>query len=415
MGLKKYKILMITTGFVPYEFSEAIVNSKLVLALKNQGHQVDVISRESQQVYSKELSNIWKPLKDSTYFVPTQNTNKLIRLLETIFSLFFFKYPIVGIRRGYKVYKLALKLNKEKQYDILLTRMPSNIPHLIGKKINQKLNIPWIANWNDPTDNIRPLLEDMNLSKSIINDLLVKDIFRHATINSFPSSRLWEHFNYKILHKDDKNVEIIPHIGIELDSSVPVSFFRNTEFSMCHAGNMWSNVNAEPFIQALLKLKNVDNRDFKLHVFGSINIDFVAMIKEYQLDDYILCHEPLGYESMLQELKRYDVLVLLEAQYEKGILLLSKLSDYASLKKPILCISPEEGVIPDYIEQYGGGLLVNNRDTESIYHGLKILINEWEENWPQNKISSFQNLYKQFCPETIVKQYERCFDRISFK
>lgn len=406
---------MITTGFAPYEFSEAIVNSKLVLALKNQGHQIDVISRESQQVYSSESSNIWEPLKDSIYFIPTQNTNKLIKFIETAFSFFFFKHPIVGIRWGYKVYRLALKLNEEKQYDILLTRMPSNVPHLIGKKLSKKLDIPWIANWNDPTDNIRPMLNDNNYFKSFFVNLFVKDIIKNATLNTFPSPELWQHFNQKIIHNDRINVEIIPHIGIELKFNSRTHELKNEEFTMCHAGNMLLNVNSKPFLQALIKLKEIDKIKFKFNVYGIINEKFKEMIKSFKLEDNVICYKSLLYELMIKELQKQDLLVLLEAQYEKGILLLSKLSDYASLKKPILCISPKEGVIPDYIEKYGGGISVNNRDTESIYQGLKTLINEWEKNWPQNKISSFQNLYKQFSPETIVKKYEQCFDRISVK
>lgn len=404
---------MITTGFAPYEFSEAIVNSKLVLALKMAGHEIDVISRESQQVYATGWSKIWGPLKDSTYFVSDIKVSKFRRLIEIIYSLFFFKYPINGIRWGYKVYKLALKLNKDKQYDILLTRMPSNIPHLIGKKINEKLNIPWIANWNDPTDNIRPLLEDNDILKTLINNLLVKAVFHHAIINSFPSRELWEHFNGWILHSDCTNVEIIPHIGFELQSGSQINSPENTEFTMCHAGNMWSNVNSKPFLQALIKIKQVDKRNFKLHVFGSINKSFPELINEYKLEENIYCHEPLGYEAMISELQRYDVLVLLEAQYEKGILLLSKLSDYASVGKPVFCISPKIGVIPDYIKRFGGGITVNNKDPNSIYEGLKILINEWDNQWPQKNISSSKNLYEQFCPSRIVTKYEKLFDKIS--
>lgn len=404
---------MVTTGFAPYEFSEAIVNSKLVLALKNAGHEVDVISRESQQVYASEWSPIWEPLRASTYFAQDKKCNKFRRFIEIIYSLFFFKYPINGIRWGFKVYKLALQMNKEKHYDILLSRMPSIIPHLIGEKIHEKLKIPWIANWNDPTDNIRPLLEDRNRFKSFINNLLVKDIFSKATINSYPSRELWEHFNSIILHKDATKVEIIPHIGIALKNKIQTLISEKNDFTMCHAGNILTNVNSEPFFRALVKLAQVDKYGFKLHVFGSINEKFPLMIKKYQLGKNIIIHDSLGYESMLSELQKYDVLVLLEAQYDNGILLLSKLSDYASVGKPVLCVSPKIGVITDYINRYGGGLAVDNKDSESIYCGLMIMINECKEQWPQKRILPIHKLYEQFCPEKIVKKYEQLFNKIS--
>jgi hypothetical protein len=413
MERKRYKILMITTGFAPYEFSEAIVNSKLVLALKNAGHYVDVISRESQQVYSIGWSKIWEPLRASTYFVSDQKVSIIQRVTELIYSLFYFRYPIYGIRWGVKVSRLALKMYKNKHYDILLTRMPSMIPHLIGKKIHNKIGIPWIANWNDPTDNIRPLLEDRNLIKSFLNNLLVKDIFDHASFNTYPSEDLWEHFNLKILHTTDKYVEIIPHIGIELNLKSKTNTTLTQSFDMCHAGNMLSNVDARPLMQALLKLKQSDNSNFRFHVFGSVNGSFPKLIKEFHLEENIICRNPLDYESMLSELQKYDVLVLLEAQYEKGILLLSKLSDYASVGKPVLCVSPKTGIIADYINKYGGGLAVNNKDSESIYYGLKVLMDEWTNEWPNKRLSTTQYLFGKFKPDVIVKKYELLFQKVT--
>lgn len=410
--MKKYKILMITTGFAPYEFSEAIVNSKLVLALINAGHQVDVISRESQQVYATGWSPIWEPLKNNTYFIEEDRSNrKLKRLIEILIALLFFKYPISGIRWGYKVYKLALKKNEFKHYDVLLTRMPSNIPHLIGKKLQNKLKIAWIANWNDPTDNIRPLLEDRNIVKSRIDNLLVRDIFKKATVNTYPSYELWQYFNEKIIHDYEKNVEIIPHIGININNKNQNIIAPKDEFSMCHAGNMWSNIDPEPLFMALRNLKKC-NRKFKLHVYGTINSKFTGMINQYELNDCIVCHESICYEKMLSELQKYDLLILLEAQYEKGILMLSKFSDYASVRKPILCISPLKGVIPNYIKEYGGGFSVDNKNAESIFNGLNLMINDLTNNQTESEIRTTQNLFNQFSPEKIVKQYEDIFNRI---
>jgi hypothetical protein len=413
MERKVYKILMITTGFAPYEFSEAIVNSKLVLALKNAGHEVDVISRESNQVYAVGWSDIWRPLKNLLYYVPDRQVSNFKRISELLYSLLFYKYPIYGIRWGVKVYRLAIEMHKEKSYDILLTRMPSMIPHLIGKKIHQKIKIPWIANWNDPTDNIRPLLEDKNPYRNFITNLLVRKVFDQASFNTYPSKDLWEHFNNKILHKSASNIEIIPHVGIKYKSKIEKRCDGNRVFTMCHAGNMWSSIDTEPFLQALVRLKQDDKQNLRLHLFGTINKKFPDLIKTYQLSEDIIYHNSLGYEAMLYELERYDVLILLEAPYAKGILLLSKLSDYVSVGKPIFCVSPKKGVIPDYINKFGGGLAVDNKDIQSIYSGLKVILHEWNNKWPNKKLSSLQQLFEQFSPKHIVAQYEQLFDKVS--
>jgi hypothetical protein len=111
----------------------------------------------------------------------------------------------------------------------------------------------------------------------------------------------------------------------------------------------------------------------------------------------------------MNELLKYDVLLLLEAQYERGILLLSKLSDYASTHKPIFCISPKEGVIADYINNYGGGLVADNTNFQSVYVGLKRMHKAFEQNWHSSDILLSDKLFEQFMPERVVAKYEQLF------
>ncbi|HUX95278.1 MAG TPA: glycosyltransferase [Bacteroidales bacterium] len=412
MERKRYRILLITTGFAPYEFSEAIVNSKLVLVLKEAGHEVDVITRESKQVYSTGWSELWEPLRSSTYFVVGDSKNRFIRISEIVYSFFFFKYPIQGIRWGYKVYKLAVQLNKSRNYQILMTRMPSDIPHLIGKKINHKLKIPWIANWNDPTDNIRPLLKDRNLIKSIIYRLLVKDVFEKADFNTYPSKELWDHYNSRILRNNSSQVEIIPHVSIRAPMNSRKKRISRDTFSLCHAGNLGSNIEIKPLLEAIAKIKNESTVKLSLHFFGIFDKDFISLTFKYNLQDTIFFHKSKPYELMLSDLSNYEVLLLLEGQYETGILLLSKLSDYASAGRPILCVSPANGVIPDLIKKYGGGVAVDNKNSLSIYEGLIEMINDWNNEWVNSKVFSINNLFEQFCPMRILSKYEEIFDKI---
>ncbi len=64
------RILFIAAGFPPYEFSENIVNGKLVLALIREGHKVVVVSRTDEgPVYNAEWRDPWLPLKDITNII----------------------------------------------------------------------------------------------------------------------------------------------------------------------------------------------------------------------------------------------------------------------------------------------------------------------------------------------------------
>jgi glycosyltransferase involved in cell wall biosynthesis len=409
MELKKYRILMITTGFAPYEFSEALVNSKLVLAFKENGYDVDVISRESNQTYYSDWSKLWSPLKQCVHFIPEREVNRTKWFFQLAYALCFFKYPIYGIRWGYEVYKLACEMNKRKSYDILLTRMPSMIPHLVGLKLHKRLGIRWIANWNDPTDNIRPLRRDTNPVNSMINNILVKDIFFNADQNTYPARELWHHYIQNIIHNDKITVSIIPHIGINLNSDFACTENENI-FTICHAGTIWPETSTKILTQALEQLKFQDKVKFRLHVYGLFHDNFLKEIKELGLVEDVECHGSLSYFSLMQELHKYSTLLLLEAQYDKGVLMLSKISDYASIRKPMLCLSPKEGVTADIINNYGGGIVCDNRDLNSVYEGLKSMYCLFKQESRKNDNSYSQRIYEQFKPERIIAQYEKLFE-----
>jgi glycosyltransferase involved in cell wall biosynthesis len=404
--VKKYKILMISQAFPPYEFSEAIVNAKLCLALMKAGHTVHVISRISDQYYSKEGSDLWAPLKTHTYYVEEPPVGVMQRYWELIQGALYFKSKMEGVRWAYKAVKLGLSLHQLHSYDLILSRMPANISHLVSVKIKELTGIPLIANWNDPTSNIRPLMENTNLLQSWSLNRFVRKIFHAADLNTFPSDRLWQHFNQRILHSKSNKVRIIPHIGIDgmgqERRNDPEGVVR-----ICHAGNMLANVKASKLMGALAKIKQKDGISFRFDVFGVIDPEMPDLIAQLGLDEEVHCLPPKNYGEMLRSLSNYDYLLVLEADYEIGILMLSKTSDYVSVQRPIIAISPKEGVLADYLNQYGGGILLDNRDENKVYEGLRALFSK------EIEVHASPQLQRALSPATIVGIYEEIFESLT--
>lgn len=403
MEVKKYKILMISQAFPPYEFSEAIVNGKLCLALMKEGHTVHVISRISDQYYSKEGSALWDPLKSISYYVEEVPVSVLQRYSELLQAAVFFQSHMEGVRWAYKAVKLGLFLHQTNSYDLIMSRMPANVSHLVAAKIKEKTGLPWVANWNDPTNNIRPLLNDTNLIESWTLNRLVRQIFYTADLNTFPSDRLWQHFNQKILNTKATNVRIVPHMGIDGVGQ------ERTEKSgsivrICHAGNMLANVKAAKLMQALAKIKQKDGLSFCFDVYGVIDPEIPDLITRFGLEKEVNCLAPKNYGEMLISLVEYDYLLVLEADYENGILMLSKISDYASVQRPIIAISPRDGVTADYLNQYGGGILLDNKDEDQIYKGLRSLISK------EIRVLASTNLQQILSPAKILTTYEGIFE-----
>ena len=209
------RILFIAPGYLPYTFSENLCNGKLVYALQEKGWEVDVISRiDEGPTYCSEWQEPWLPLKKHTYEIS---------------------------------YQKALELHKKNPYDVIITRSPSDIPHIIGYKIKQKTGIRWIANWNDPATTIwpEPYTHHLSPREHNIAHRYTVTCLKKADVNTFPSQTLLEHFEANFSFLKDKQTAVIPHIGLpESFLSVRPSEKRDKMY-MCHSGNLSSERNPE--------------------------------------------------------------------------------------------------------------------------------------------------------------------------
>jgi glycosyltransferase involved in cell wall biosynthesis len=407
------KILFITIAFAPTEFSESIVNSKLVLAFKNAGYQVDVISRSNQGVaYSTTWNEPWLSLKTNTHEIDYKLGNKWERLIDTFICSVKLKYPLEGVRWASRAYDFANKLIESNKYDVIMTRSPSDISHLIGLKLYKKHKIKWIANWNDPSNGIMPLpyKNSNNVLNNIISRYYTKKALKNASFSTFPSDRLQNYFT-KFFKINIKNSFIIPHIGLDLiDLSNNIENDKST-ISICHAGSLSSERNPEILLKNIAKL-NLESSSlkFKLTIIGIANEQLNYLINKYNLENFVFFEKSKSYLETLNYMKLFDVLCVIEAKIDEGIFLPSKFIDYVSLKKPILCFSPLNGTLADTIKKYDGGIVIDNQDNDSVYNGLKHLMNLKEEN-SLYKITSNNAIRNYFDEKTIVDKYKNVFNQ----
>ncbi|GMQ29541.1 hypothetical protein [Algoriphagus confluentis] len=404
--MKNKRILLLTTAFPPFEFSEGIVNAKLVLALKSRGHDVQVISRSATIAYAHSWSESWLPIQSQTHYPAQNEVNKLALLLQTLQGLLRYGYPVEGIRWGLQAEKLAAKLHQEKPFDLILSRMPSLFPHLLGEKLASAWKIPLISNWNDPTDDIRPLGHQVSRFQAWLMKRISRKVFQSANVNTFPSQELMEHFLLTNLKGLQSRVEIIPHIGFKPQFTLDYS--KGKVVKIAHAGNMLSNINLDLLLAAF---HNIAQRglDFEFHVFGIVQDQLREKLDQLGLKEKIIIQTPLGYSEMVKKLVDYDYLLLLEAQYPKGILMLSKLSDYASLRKPIIAVAPKIGVTASYLEGEPGFYLMDNTNQEEIERGLETLIRKFPEI---DSPSPSNRLWEAVNPEAIADRYESLFESL---
>ncbi|MDR7130553.1 glycosyltransferase involved in cell wall biosynthesis [Algoriphagus sp. 4150] len=404
--MSTYRILFITTAFPPYEFSEALVNAKLAMALKNEGHDIQVIARPATTYYADAWSAAWASLKDQVHYPEIQERSFLNNVLMSVKGLLNYKLPVEGIRWGIDAEKIAYKLSQDKPFDLIMTRMPSLFPHLLGLRLAKSWGIPIISNWNDPTDDIRPLGHPVSAKSSFFFRYISRKAFSEVDMNTFPSEGLYRHFLNTNLKGLSSKVQIIPHIGFYPEFSLnhnPGQVPR-----VAHAGNMLNNIQLDLLLQSLHSLVK-KGIVFEFHVFGVVQEKFLMEIESRGLNKSIFIHDPLAYVEMIQRLAEFDFLMILEAQYPEGILMLSKLSDYASLKKPIIALSPTKGVTADYFSNEKGFHLFDNTNQQQIENGLEKLFLQFPDISQPNHEN---RLWSEVEPAQIVSQYEGIFNAL---
>jgi len=408
------KILFIASGFPPYMFSEANVNGKLVLAFQAEKWKVDVISKQDEgNVYSKDWIKPFNQLKDITYELNYPIGSRFDRLSDIFYSAIVLKsYPLPGIRWGRRAYSKALKMISKNEYDFILTRSPNDITHLVGYALAKKTKLPWIANWNDPATTIwpEPYVHKMSFFNKLILNRFIGKALKKASINTFPSDTLKNHFTTHYPLLANKQTVIIPHIALIDEELVtkPIIKTNQKEIRMCHAGNLSSERDPNLFFKAIKKITDEYSIDIRLDIMGVINDYTESLIKKYDLQKEIKYIGGFSFVDALQKMSDYDVLVLIEAKMEYGIFFPSKLVDYNQVNVPILAISPKQGYSKSLFSKFKAGVAVHNNDEKDIYNGLKKIIElKLQEKLKETfDLKTLQNFYSS---EEIVNQYKNIF------
>lgn len=402
------RALLITIGYVPYAFSEALCNAKLVYALQQSGWEVDVISRvDDGHNYSTEWQEPWMCLKPHTYEMAYPLGNKVTRTLDLLWSTMKMGgYPLAGIRWARRAYQQAVTLHEEKHYDLILTRSPSDVPHIVGYKLKKRFGVRWIANWNDPSATIwpEPYTHHFSASKAKMLEKYTIQCLEAADVNTFPSQSLLDHFTEHFPFLRDRETKVIPHIALWESLYTPTKREKKDKLYLCHSGNLSAERNPELLFRAMRELVDEGYTRMQLDIMGHINDYTRDLIDKYGLVDYVGCAGSYPYMEAVTRLLDYDVLVLLEARLQRGIFFASKFTDYTQSTRPILTISPMEGFAHDMITQYGGGVFVDNENYKDIKRVLLELYKAWEADTLDSTYSTHR-LYAEFSAQKVVDIY----------
>lgn len=373
------RLLLITVAYPPYIFSESLCNAKLVLNLQDAGIHVDVISRTGMgPSYDALWVHPWMGLKESVHEVAYPMGNKLSRFIDVVRSTIELGclMPVEGIRWARRALSLAMKMHKIHPYDAVLTRSPSDIPHLVGRMIKRKTGIRWIANWNDPALTIWPKPYEHKVTSRYARryNRWVETCLREANLNTFPSKQLLELFEEKFPDCIRPNYAgVVPHVQLPKRLFKKVEPEKTSCLRMCHAGNLSVERNPVNLFRGIKQACESYGCDVHLYIMGQYSEDIESMAKVEGVSDNVSFVSSCSYMDSLEKLQEFDVLVLVEAVMEKGVFAPSKLTDYAQCNRPIFVVSPKIGYAKDLSSLSEDCIFADNQNVQDIANGILML------------------------------------------
>jgi glycosyltransferase involved in cell wall biosynthesis len=404
------RVLMFATAFAPYMSSASLNNSKLALAMLNRGWRLDVVSGALENpMYGATWQEPWLPLKPITCEVRYPHGTRVMRTLKQLAQAIYLGHPIPGLRWAYAALQAALRLHAQQPYDVVLSRYLNHNTHLAALAFARRTGVPWIANWNDPTGDSFPPPYDygQRLPQRILCDRYYRAVAARADFNTFPCQRLAEHMLKPLALPDMRRVRVIPHIGLE--GYEPRKKISTDVFTLCHAGNLSAERNPETLLTAVRRLLDEEKprRPIRLEIIGVEEVKVGRLVDALNLREIVTFLGTMHYLASLERLASSSVVVIVEAPCREGIFLPGKLADYATVRRPILSLSPPVGTVRDMISQHGGGVVADCACVESTYSALRTLYEAWCRDSLEGYIS--QSLCRAMSGDIALAKYRELF------
>jgi hypothetical protein len=294
--------------------------------------------------------------------------------------------------------KLSKKLIDKYSPDLLLTISTPVDSHHIGLHFKIKYNIPWVAYFSDPW----PAVPYPYIKIKFFNYFkkrFLSNIITHSDKICVPNKYQIDFIEQKCnVRFKDKSV-VIPHIGNSSNSS------NNGVLGIItHLGHLTKERVSIPLLEAIREYCKNNNIDKPiLQVVGKVCVQFKDLVRKLNIDGSIISKEYVGYNRANMIAAKSAILLAIEADMPSSPFLPSKFVDYASVRRPILAITPENSAIRDYIKSYGGGIAVNNNKNE-IYNAIERLFEINDDKFINN-----HKLAQLFHPEKISNDYIKMF------
>ncbi len=350
--------------------------------LKDVPHDVKVIKRKILEPFElyKKLTGRKKGEMIGTGFLSEKETPSVAEKFSVWVRGNFFipDARMLWVKPSYRFLKRYLKSHP---VDLVVSTGPPHSMHLIALKLKEKLNIPWVADFRDPWTGIDfydqlMLTHWADRKHHKLEKRVLKTADRVVTVNWNLAADLAETAKRK--------VDVVTNGYDEDDYGFIDKIKADDMFTICHLGSMNKDRNHKIFWKTLGELVS-ENEQFKrklsVILIGATDIAARNMIKEYDLEKHVQTVKFMEHEEALKTAAKAQLLFLPLNNTPNAMgITPTKLFEYLSLKRPILCIGPEDGDAARIIKETQSGVVTGFENFDKIKKSLKDYFEEYKSN-----------------------------------
>lgn len=271
------------------------------------------------------------------------------------------------------------RIIKEQQADAIISTGPPHSMHLIASGVNQKTNIPWLADFRDPWTGI-DFYDDLLLTRAA--DALHRRLERKVLQSADAVTTVSHHIKQELVGKggDAAKTFVIPNGYDEQDlpeageiAAKPDGQTSGT-FTLLHSGSLVPSRNPVSLWKALslcCRKNDAFRRHLRIRLIGSVDASVHQSLKEENLlsNVEILPYKP--HKEAFSELMQADVLLLLINRTANAEGFLSgKVFEYLLTGRPVLCVGPEKGEAAGLLRETAAGVSHHYDDVTGIQERL---------------------------------------------
>jgi glycosyltransferase involved in cell wall biosynthesis len=401
-------ILCISPFFAPFSNPEAFCGAKHISALLEHGVDATVLwssNFNGKSTGNPDDSRLWSPLRAVSVDVPVPVQRPRIRALPLALR-YRTRFYSAWIRDAVSK---AVELHSRAPFDLVYSRSLPMAAHVAGYWCTRKLNLPWVANINDPWDSHHsPTWQEGSRTHRLWqhnSDYWLAKTLQGASLITFPSKELAIH--HGVNPQSRTGVDIVPHIGYAVSNAGSAGI--DPPFNILHAGRL---SNEEPgrsphsLLHALadfLARTPSARTCTQFTLVGTKDAAMRALSVELGLEHVVRFAGRVNYERSLREISAAAVCVLVEADMDRGIFLPSKLVDYIAAHKPTLALSPSSGVVANLAVR-GGIIRVDPSDPVAIAKAIGDLYEDFRRGNLDTRRPP-DDLVEEFRPRTVAQKF----------